>query len=130
MKLYLTVDKNGDEKAWGVIPQRETDFWYSEQDAEASLSKGTIKYLINKELTWEDEPYAFDTSTSDIDFEIYDEEKSKKILIIYSLIMLIQFPCMLGVFCIDNIIIDCCIIFFQMLLICIVITIDKGKIKF
>ena len=125
MKLYLTVDKNGEEKAWDVIPQRETDVWYSEQGEETSLSKGTIKYLINKKLTWEDEPYAFDISTSDIDFEIYDVKKSKKILIIYSLIMLIQFTCMLGVFCIDSIIIDCCIIFFQMLLICIMITIDK-----
>lgn len=127
MKLYLTVDKNGGEKAWDVIPQRETDFWYSEQGEETPLSKGTIKYLINKELNWEDEPYAFDTSTSDIDFEIYDVEKSKKIQIIYSLIMLIQFPCILGVIFIDNILIDCCIIFFQMLLICIMIAIDKRK---
>lgn len=130
MKLYLTVDKNGEEKAWDVIPQRETDCWYSEQGEETSLSKGTIKYLTNKELTWEDDPYAFDTSTSDIDFEIYDVEKSKKIQIICYLIMLIQFPCMLGVFCIDNILIDCCIIFFQMLLTCIMIAIDKRKNKF
>ena len=127
MKLYLTVDKNGEEKVWDVIPQRETDFWYSEQSAEVSLSKGTIKYLINKELTWEDEPYIFDTSTSDIYFEIYDVKKSKRLEIIYSLIGFIQFPCILGVIFIDNLLIDICIIFFQMLLACIMIVVDKLK---
>ena len=125
MKLYLTVDKNGEEKAWDIIPQRESDVWYSEQGEETSLSNGTIKYLINKDLTWEDEPYIFDTSTSDIDFEIYDVKKSKRLLILYSLFGFIQFPCLLGVILIDNLLIDICIIFFQLLLICIMITIDN-----
>ncbi len=125
MKLYLTVDKNGEEKAWLIIPQRESDVWYSKQGEETSLSNGTIKYLINKELTWEDEPYIFDTSTSDIDFEIYDVKKSKRLLILYSLFGFIQFPCLLGVILIDNLLIDICIIFFQLLLICIMITIDN-----
>ena len=122
MKLYLTVDKNGEEKAWDIIPQRGIDFWYSNEIEYISLPKNTINVLINKNLTWDDEPYLYDLF---IPTNIYDVKKSKKIQIIYSLIALIQFACILGVLFIDNTLIDTCIILFQMLLICIMIAVGK-----
>ena len=123
MKLYLTVDKNGEEKAWDIIPQRGIDFWYSNEIECISLPKNTINVLINKKLTWDDEPYLYDLFIPNIDFEIYDVKKS----ILYSLFGFIQIPCLLGVILIDNLLIDICILFFQLLLICIMITIDKRK---
>lgn len=95
-KYFLTVDKNGDESAWDIQPLRneEENYWcwkpnkYDEDDDSSGewaigihihdilLPKGKIEELIGKKLTWEDEPYIYETQTPDIDFEInvYDDE--------------------------------------------------------
>ena len=62
---WLAVHKNGEEGIFSHKPTRgkELDFWYDEQydggifyDTEIPLQKGSIKKLIGRDLTWEDEP--------------------------------------------------------------------------
>jgi hypothetical protein len=59
---YLCVDKNGEYIA-DELPIRAWFEWvgwrdvYGESCTLISLPKGTIKKLIGKEMTWEDEPY-------------------------------------------------------------------------
>lgn len=56
---WLAVDKNRDEYVYSWEPYRECEndyaFWMSESDC-VELTKGSIKRLIGRELTWEDEP--------------------------------------------------------------------------
>lgn len=64
---WLAVDKNGSEYLYTKKPERiihynvfkpnEVDFeiWGSDGD-NIELPKGSIKKLIGRELTWEDEP--------------------------------------------------------------------------
>ena len=62
---WVAVRKNGKEGIFSHKPTRdeELDLWYDEvedggvfYDTEISLPKGTIKKLIGKDLTWEDNP--------------------------------------------------------------------------
>ena len=62
---WVAVHKNGKEGIFAHIPTRckELSFWYDEAeyggvfyDTEISLPKGSIKKLIGKDLTWEDNP--------------------------------------------------------------------------
>lgn len=62
---WLAVDENGKEGVFKNRPIRgELNFWYDEQeidegifyDTEISLPRGSIKKLIGRELTWNDEP--------------------------------------------------------------------------
>lgn len=61
---WLAVDKNGDEYVYSCKPIRETSsYWgkdcdkHGEDIGEAvKLPRGSIKKLIGRELTWEDEP--------------------------------------------------------------------------
>ena len=59
---YLCVDNSGEYIA-DEHPTRAWDVWvgwknvYGESCTLISLPKGTIKTLIGKEMTWEDEPY-------------------------------------------------------------------------
>ena len=61
----VAVHKNGEEGIFSHKPTRgeEFNFWYDEIedggvffDTEIPLPKGSIKKLIGRELTWEDEP--------------------------------------------------------------------------
>lgn len=68
MRTYLAVNLDGTEIVFSSLPQRCGDFWVGLSEDEAGwdedfsviLPKGTIKKLIGKELTWEDEPYRFE----------------------------------------------------------------------
>ena len=62
---YLAVDKDGGEAIYNVKPIRGTNklkanigMWTLSniRDHYILLPKGTIKKLIGKDLTWEDEP--------------------------------------------------------------------------
>ena len=66
---WVAAHKNGKEGIFSHIPTRgkerdkELSFWYDEAeyggifyDTEISLPKGSIKKLIGKDLTWEDNP--------------------------------------------------------------------------
>ena len=59
---YLCTDSSGEYIA-DEYPTRAWDVWvgwknvYGESCTLISLPTGTIKALIGKELTWEDEPY-------------------------------------------------------------------------
>lgn len=60
---YLCVDKSGEYIADNV-PTRAFNEWngwepdvYGESCTLISIPKGTIKKLIGKEMTWEDDPY-------------------------------------------------------------------------
>lgn len=57
---YVAVDENGDEVKFIYKPIRDRGEWcfgaqHEYNDAE-ELPKGSIKKLIGRELTWEDEP--------------------------------------------------------------------------
>ena len=60
---WLAVDKKGDECVHDIKPTRDNEYmWWSAWDDEGStieLPKGTIKRLIGRELTWDDEPVEF-----------------------------------------------------------------------
>ena len=86
-KYFLTVDKNGEENVWYTQPFRneEENYWAPDEDDNLVkcmtdigmlLPKGRIEELIGKKLTWEDEPYIYETQTPDIDFnyEDFDDE--------------------------------------------------------
>ena len=60
---WVAVDKNGDENIFANEPYRERDeLWWdifdvcSDTWSEIALPKGSIKKLIGRDLTWEDEP--------------------------------------------------------------------------
>lgn len=62
---WVAVHKNGEEGIFSHKPTRgkELDFWYDKMedggvfyDTEIPLPKGSIKKLIGRELSWEDEP--------------------------------------------------------------------------
>lgn len=66
---YLAVDKDGIEAIYNVKPFRGinrikpiTEMWYlpSIGSTRITLPKGSIKKLIGKDLTWEDEPVKYD----------------------------------------------------------------------
>lgn len=51
---WVAVDKIGEELISRVEPFRVGNYWIGESTFH--LPKGSIKKLIGKELTWEDEP--------------------------------------------------------------------------
>lgn len=64
---YLSVDKNGTENIHLEKPRRWGGEWFDEVEIEIEsehgtyssficLPKGSIKKLIGRELTWDDEP--------------------------------------------------------------------------
>lgn len=52
---WVAVDKNGIEVIYSSKPDRETEYW-SNGDRYIELPENTIKKLIGRELTWDDEP--------------------------------------------------------------------------
>ena len=53
---WLAVDKDGAEGVYEERPERvEIQAWWS-YDGSVRLPKGSIKKLIGRELTWQDEP--------------------------------------------------------------------------
>lgn len=59
---YLAVNKDGKELICDTLPIRGTDKWELPNaifDSMVTLPNGTIKKLIGKELTWNDEPVKF-----------------------------------------------------------------------
>jgi len=62
---FLSVDFDGTENLSLVLPQRYyydqltqvRGFWNVHNGTLVELEKGSIKDLIGKTLTWEDEPY-------------------------------------------------------------------------
>lgn len=55
---WVAVDKDGSESIYGNKPYREDIWWImdNEYDPMVYLPQGTIKKLIGRELTWDDEP--------------------------------------------------------------------------
>lgn len=56
---YLAVNEDGCEEIFLTKPVRDWHpygYW-DDNFSSIPLPKGTIKKLINQELTWEDEPY-------------------------------------------------------------------------
>jgi hypothetical protein len=55
---YVAVDKNKDEMVFIGKPYRHLslDIWKNKKNIAIELPKGSIKKLIGRELTWEDEP--------------------------------------------------------------------------
>ena len=61
---WVAVHKNGEEGIYLFKPNRFNSYWYdecvkengTEYDSEIPLPKGSIKKLIGRDLTWEDNP--------------------------------------------------------------------------
>ena len=53
---WVAVDKDGSEWVYEDNPDRKGDYWFTPCDAYVQLPQGTIKKLIGRELTWNDEP--------------------------------------------------------------------------
>lgn len=59
---WLVVDKDGTEKVFQNVPDRNIDFWFIDKHSIFSynacicLPKGSIEKLIGRNLTWEDAP--------------------------------------------------------------------------
>lgn len=60
--VFVAIDKDGSEWMFDVKPYRQAEVWVTSQydfDHGANwfeLPKGSIRKLIGRELTWEDEP--------------------------------------------------------------------------
>jgi len=56
------VDKDGTENIYYLKPERKKEYWGAEENQPLcyrdmiELPQGTIKKLIGRELTWNDEP--------------------------------------------------------------------------
>lgn len=54
---WVAVNKNGDEVLFDFEPERYNDFfWVEDVGDDIYLPKGSIKKLIGRDLTWEDNP--------------------------------------------------------------------------
>lgn len=53
---WIACDENSEEWIFEEEPIRANDYWEPISESCIALSKGSIKKLIGKELTWEDEP--------------------------------------------------------------------------
>lgn len=55
---WIACDKDGEERIFEDIPHRDDDYYWDTSSVCSiiSLPKGSIKKLIGRELTWEDEP--------------------------------------------------------------------------
>lgn len=60
---WVAVHKNGGESIFAFEPIRRFDCWWSEStpendwyNTEIELPKGSIKKLIGKDLSWQDNP--------------------------------------------------------------------------
>lgn len=63
MEAWVAVDKDGSEYSFEMKPYRDYDEWrpvwddgFEEYTNYMGLPKGSIKKLIGRELTWEDDP--------------------------------------------------------------------------
>ena len=63
--VYFFVNKDGSESCSNECPERNFDEWiewksvFGEECHITTLPKGTIKKIIGKELTWENNPYKY-----------------------------------------------------------------------
>lgn len=56
---WVAVDTYGIENIYESEPYRANGYWWDDNngfDTEISLPKGSIKKLIGRDLTWEDNP--------------------------------------------------------------------------
>lgn len=59
---YVVVDKCGTEKIFRDEPKRKSGYWVIDENSMfiypdmVFLPKGTIKKLIGREMSWEDDP--------------------------------------------------------------------------
>lgn len=57
---WLAVDKNGEEVIFGGLPLRGKEAWNVDYDnfntSYIDLPIGTIEKILNRKITWEDEP--------------------------------------------------------------------------
>lgn len=53
---WVACDKNGEEFIYQKKPYRWRNYWYLDDDSSVGIPKNTIKKLIGRELSWDDEP--------------------------------------------------------------------------
>ena len=59
---WVAVDKDGTENIYYLKPERKIEYWVAEENQPEyyrdmiELPPGTIKKLIERKLTWNDEP--------------------------------------------------------------------------
>lgn len=55
MAWLVLDDRDNSEWVFEYKPERASDFWYDTGDC-VELPKGSIKKLIGRDLTWDDDP--------------------------------------------------------------------------
>ena len=83
---WLCIDEDGQEMIFDNIPVRYTDgsglgYWSNHEKKDycnVDLPRGTIKKLIGKELTWNDDPVLYDGYHDFEDKPIEIENKNKR----------------------------------------------------
>lgn len=53
---WVACDKNGEEFIYQEKPYRWENYWYLDDYSSVEIPKSTIKKLIGRELSWDDEP--------------------------------------------------------------------------
>jgi hypothetical protein len=60
IKAWVAVDRNGNENIFDCLPERlyHQEWWGIDKSWNniVELPKGTIRHLIGKDLTWQDDP--------------------------------------------------------------------------
>ena len=56
INAWVAVDKSGGERVYEARPVRNSTYWVAIECESVELPKGSIKALIGRELTWNDEP--------------------------------------------------------------------------
>lgn len=101
---WLCVDENGQEMIFDNKPYRDISsvggYWNRSKKADycnVDLPKGTIKKLIGKELTWEDEPYKFILQDEDKDYITTKKKKFNWKILLLAIIWSLLFICLSNV---------------------------------
>ncbi len=57
-EAYVAIDFDGEETVFDTFPIRGPKGWFSgdARDMQVKLPSGSIKKLIGREMTWDDEP--------------------------------------------------------------------------
>ena len=78
--VYLTVDKDGEENLWDSLPVRNEDgeYWapIDKVTINATMPTGSIESLIDKRLTWDDEPHPVNDTLGIVKMFLYQKAAS------------------------------------------------------
>jgi hypothetical protein len=63
IKCFFTVDKDGTETIWQVLPHRESDYWIADYGNSFVLPYGAVYKITGLRRTWTDAPLFWEQKT-------------------------------------------------------------------